>query len=37
VQVRAANQRSGTAEPEEDLLNDTVVIGWMPKLFNGMK
>jgi hypothetical protein len=36
VQVRAANQRNGTAEPEEDLYNDTVTSGWMPKLFNGM-
>ena len=36
VQVRAANQRNGTAEPEEGLCNDTVKTGWMPKLFNGM-
>ena len=36
VQVRAANQRNGTAEPEEDLYNDTVTSGWMPKLFDGM-
>jgi hypothetical protein len=27
VQVRAANQRNGTAEPEEDLYNDTVTSG----------
>jgi hypothetical protein len=36
VQVRAANQRDGTAELEEDLYNDTVTSDWMPKLFNGM-
>jgi hypothetical protein len=37
VQVRAANQRDGTAEPEEDLYNDIVTSGWMPKLFNGIR
>jgi hypothetical protein len=36
VQVRAANQRKGTAEPEEDLHNDTVTKDWKPILFNGM-
>ena len=36
VQVRAASQRAGTADSDEDLCSETVTREWMPLLFNCM-
>jgi hypothetical protein len=36
VQVRAARQRAGTADSDEDLCSETVTREWMSLLFNGM-